>query len=487
MRHHRKITRLLALLSIGFGALLPGRSVGEEGTSPTPGDGVAIVGEDSNEPEYAVAPETSPSMAPQLSPPNPCGDELESAEVDTPETRILTTITYRISVALDRACQINAVEPKYEAIKCGPPEIQSTPVDDDTLRHTFTLACQYERPGVFFTTPLQVDVVDPLGKRVGRYYPGNIRIDVESFDPSYRLGQQFKPKISIKPWKTTRIREILAITAAVVILLAAGGVFFRLRRPKPANVRAEHVSMSPFEAFNARMAPLLDIDPRSIEETKALYDQLAFAMRELIDALFHCDAFNRTTPQIAAELRKKRVADSACDELEQILTEIDCVKFTVQATNHAATLILMRELCKCGSTLDAIAHSEEYQNAQVEAQRCDQPNSDDAPTPDLPQRMENSTQSPQGDPSSDCSERSLQPNAEPCKRFDPHDPMRFAPPGLADISPRSPDKPFAAEAPFDDGTGWTPNPHRPVESELFVPSAKAAIGDHTLHDDGGAA
>lgn len=486
MRHHQIITRLLALLSIGFAALLPGRCIGEEGTSPTSAEGVAIADEESNEREYALAPDTSPSMTPRPSSPNPCDYELESAEVDSPETRVLTTITYRISVALDRACQIDAVAPEHEAIKCSPPEIQSTPVDDDTLRHTFTLACQYERPGVFFTTPLQVDVVDPLGKRVGRYYPGNIRIDVESFEPSYRLERQFEPKISIKPWKTTRIREILAVTAAVAVLLAAGGVFFRLRHPKPANVRSEHVLMRPLEAFNARMAPLLDLDPSTIEETKALYDQIAFAMRELVDALFHCDAFNRTTPQITAELRKKRVADSACDELEQILSEIDCVKFTVQPTNHAATLILMRQLCKCGATLDEIAHSEEYQNAQIQAQRCDQERPDEAQPPDMPQRTENSAPPSQDAPSDACSESSLPPNGAPCKRFEPHDPMRFAPPGLAEISPRSPDKPFAAEAPFDDGTGWTPNPHRPVESELFVPSAKAAIGVHPHHDDGGA-
>lgn len=477
---HRSFSRLVALCVLGIGVLCPGLCVGYE-----------VVGTKFDALEYAHFYANPPLKAPIVDKHDPCRYALESASVDTPKSRVLTTITYEFVVTLDSSCQVRPAPPNHDAVTCAPPEVQTTIKDPQTLRHKFTISCQFARPGIFFTTPFQAEVFDTHGTQIGRHYPGNIRIDIEAIAPSYNLAQQISPQIPLKPWKSTIIQEVLVAIAALISIVAIAFAYLLLRHPKPIHSHTERVYMKPIEAFNAQIAPLLDIEPSSIEENKALYDKLAFAMRELIDALFECDAFNRTTPQIVAQLRHKHVDNSICDDVERILNEIDRIKFTDLPTSRAATIMLMRDMCECAPKLDEIAHSEEFKNAQIIAQQGEckrqtatesskgdgiSPNAQNAANPDIATNVAISTPSPGDAVDPYATFHPISDDQSPLDRIDPRNPMRFAPPGLAAITPKTPDESLIIDVAFDDNTGWTPNPHRPVESDIFAPHSQ---------DDGG--
>lgn len=480
----------MALCALGIGVLCPGLCVGYE-----------VVGAEFDALEYAHFYANPPFKDHIVDKPDPCRYALESASVDTHKSRVLTTITYEFVVTLDSSCQVRPARPNHDAMTCAPPEVQTTIKDPQTLRHKVTISCQFDRPGIFFTTPFQAEVFDPRGTQIGRHYPGNIRIDIEAIAPSYNLSQQITPQIPLKPWKSTIIQEVLVAIAALISIVAIAFAYLLLRHPKPIHPHTERIYMNPIEAFNAQIVPLLDIEPSSIEENKALYDKLAFAMRELIDALFECDAFNRTTPQIVAQLRHKHVDNSICDDVERILNEIDRIKFTDLPTSRAATIMLMRDMCECAPKLDEIAHSEEFKNAQIIAQQgeCDRqttaesstntnntedsskgggiaPNAQNAANQDIATNVAISTNPPGDAVDPYATFHPISDDQSPLDRIDPRDPMRFAPPGLAAITPKTPDESLIIDVAFDDNTGWTPNPHRPVESDIFAPLSQ---------DDGG--
>ena len=163
--------------------------------------------------------------------------------------------------------------------------------------------------------------------------------------------------------------------------------------------------------------------------------------------------------------------------------------------------MLMRDMCECAPKLDEIAHSEEFKNAQIIAQQgeCDRqttaesstntnntedsskgggiaPNAQNAANQDIATNVAISTNTPGDAVDPYATFHPISDDQSPLDRIDPRDPMRFAPPGLAAITPKTPDESLIIDVAFDDNTGWTPNPHRPVESDIFAPHSQ---------DDGG--
>ena len=158
VNRYRRLSRIVALCALGIGVLCPGLCVGYE-----------VVGAEFDALEYAHFYANPPFKGHIVDKPDPCRYALESASVDTHKSRVLTTITYEFVVTLDSSCQVRPALPNHDAMTCAPPEVQTTIKDPQTLRHKVTISCQFDRPGIFFTTPFQAAVFDPRGTQIGRH------------------------------------------------------------------------------------------------------------------------------------------------------------------------------------------------------------------------------------------------------------------------------------------------------------------------------
>ncbi len=409
-----------------------------------------------------------------------CRYSLESAQVDGIKKKVFDPVLYTFVITLDKSCQLLPIPPKHDAITCAPPTTQTIILDPSTLRHTVTVACQYARPGVFYTTPFQAGVSDSLGALVGQYYPGNMRIGIEAFEPDFTPSAPIETTLPLMAWETTIVQEILIGLVAALAVFAAVFAAVSRKRPKTAAPLPLRKHLKPIETFHARIAELIDIAPNTAEENKALYDRLSQAMRELIETLFEFGAFNRTTHQIIEQLRIKGVGDDLCNEVRQILIEADRVKFTVSAPGCASSVVLMRDMSSCGVRLDETAAALKHEAEQKRLQQIQETsyNSKENASDAVVFESE-SAPAAAGEIAQATPDFSQEP-------FDKNDPMRFAPPELLPITPRTPpEEAFIIDLSLPDNTGWTPNPHRPAGAGMFSGSGGATSDGFGVIEHGG--
>lgn len=409
-----------------------------------------------------------------------CRYALESAQIDGAKKKVFEPVIYTFVVTLDKSCQLLPLPPKHDAITCAPPTVQTVIADPSTLRHTVTVACQYARPGVFYTTPFQAGVSDSLGSSVGQYYPGNMRVGIEAFDPDFIPSAPIETTLPLMAWQTTIVQEILIGLVAALAVFAAVFAAISRKRPKDAAPRPFKAHLKPIETFHARIAELIDIAPNTAEENKALYDRLSQAMRELIEALFEFETFNRTTHQIIGQLRIKCVGNDLCSEVMRILLEADRVKFTVSSPGCASAVVLMRDMSSCGVRLDETAAALKNEAEQKRLQQIQEASNNSKENPS------DACDSASGSAPANAAEAAPATPGDARDHIDKNDPMRFAPPELSAITPRTPpEEAFIIDLSLPDNTGWTPNPHSPAGAGLFSDSAGATSDGFGIIEHGG--
>lgn len=288
--------------------------------------------------------------------PKDCNLSILSFSPNTHQTHILTSVTYNFEVSLHPSCHLQTTTTHSDAMTCTQPIIRTEPASTrQALINKLEVSCQFSRPGVFYTSPIDLRAFHKDGRLAKRAYPGNIKIQVAQFDDKFDSTIPVEKRVVFMPWQISHFRVILF--SSLVIVLVFGAIFIAWlfwHSKDKTRIIAQH-EPSPIEAFHAELAPLIDIRPATSNENKQLYDGLSCAMRRLIKRLFHIDALNMTTHHTVRALKKLSLDEGLCNDVKRILSDADRVKFTLELPSHTTTLILMRDMTSCGIKLDEIA------------------------------------------------------------------------------------------------------------------------------------
>ena len=206
-------------------------------------------------------------------------------------------------------------------------EVETTQLEDGRVRETQDLVLTVYQVGAFVLPPVSVQFVDAAGDS-GTIASRPIDILVQSVRAQNEADiRDVKPPIAVE----ARIPLWFWLLCGGLILAIAGAIWYAYRRRR--RLKAE----APPPPVNY-LAELDEVGQLGLLERgnyRQYYSLLSSVLRRCLEAKTPVQAVERTTVEIARDLRAQAVDEQLTIEIERFLNEADRVKFAKFAPHEA--------------------------------------------------------------------------------------------------------------------------------------------------------
>lgn len=276
---------------------------------------------------------------------------------------LLDTVTLTYEISHNASCRLEVEPIAHQSIVCFSQGDTLISADETTQKHTASIACRYQNPGIFYTIPVIFNAIDQNHITLSKVYAESYRVDVQGYLPGFDETSPLHSELKWLPWKTglgKLAAIILSFCALDVIILI---VIHRRRKREETAQAPESVSLSPMERFRREVGRVSGWKLETLEETKTYYTILSLALRRFVGDWFKFDAMPMTTAQLCEQLEGNALPQEALKRLRKLLDQSDYIKYFKPLPSDSSNRAFLNEATTCAETIQRLL--EDRQAAQT--------------------------------------------------------------------------------------------------------------------------
>ncbi|MDB5143716.1 MAG: hypothetical protein JWQ66_2429 [Mucilaginibacter sp.] len=193
---------------------------------------------------------------------------------------------------------------------------------NETVTHSYTITSFDE--GIYTIPPLEFHTA------AGVYKTGTVTLQikpvlVDTTKVFYDIKQPFV--VSYTFWDWLRDHWLLVVVILVAVILVTAIIYYLKNRPKAAIIKKATPILTIDAIALNKLYALRDKKLWQQNEIKLYYIELTDILREYLEMRYHIKAHEQTTGDIFEALKDKDIPAGGRDNLKQLLTLADLVKF----------------------------------------------------------------------------------------------------------------------------------------------------------------